>query len=69
MSLDNLLLIYASLALASTIFLIALNNVREDAESKMQEPLDFTSYLRKKSKGDVIDQLIAEQLGNEKIAA
>ena len=69
MSPDNLVLLYAALGLFITTSLILLNNIRQDAEKRMEEPIDFVSYLKKKAKGDVVDRLIAEQLEVEDVAA
>ena len=69
MSFDNLVLLYASISLVMTPCLIVLNNIREDAERAMNEPIDFNSYIRRKEQGDVVDKLIAEHITINKIAA
>ena len=71
MSTDISVLLIASVGLLATACLIALNNIRANAESKKNEPvvLDYIDYVKRKSEGDVIDQLIAEKLEIEKFVA
>ena len=69
MSAENLVLIYASLGLVITTCLITLNNIRVDAEKRMNEPIDFIAYVNQKAHGDRIDKLIAEYLNESDFAA
>ena len=69
MSPEQLVLLYASLGLFITTFLIALNNIREEAEKRLVEPIDFAAYINNKAKGDAIDKLIADHFSSEKLAA
>ncbi len=69
MSIDNLVLVISSIAVITTPCLIALNNIRVNAENlkinpSKREPIivDYMTYVREKSKGDVVDQSIAERL-------
>ena len=69
MSTENLALLYSWMGVVITTCLIVLNNIREDAEASMREPLDFMAYVKKKEQSDLIDRLITEHLGNDDIAA
>ena len=69
MSCEQLVLLYSSLGIIISAFLITLNNIREDAEKYMYEPIDFTTYIKKKAQGDEVDQLIAKRLEINEIAA
>ncbi len=48
--------------------LIILNNIRIKAE-KTAVVIDYMEYIRQKTKGDEVDQLIAKQLQIEDLAA
>ena len=69
MSAENLALLYASIGLVITTCLISLNNIRVDAEKRMNEPIDFLAYVKQKAEGDRIDKLIAEYLNDSNFAA
>ncbi len=68
MSLEISVLIFSSIVLLFTPFLIMLNHVRVQAE-KESNIIDYIEYIEQKSKGDSVDKLIAEQLNIKDIAA
>lgn len=69
MSTENLALLYSSLGVLIATCLIVLNNIRENTEAAMKEPIDFMTYVKKKAEGDIVDRIIAEHIYKDDIAA